>query len=195
VLDGAGCSAVATAGSVVPFVPFASEGGLDFTLPGTSSESRRVVRRLSVGAVGAPRSRARRHGAGGPLSSNGAVALLVVGTSVALVGRDGTRTLCAGRRVCQRAGALELAKDGVFVSEEVSDKAVAEALVHCQARLLSGSQNTGRERVCQSRDICLVSRSQLDEPGEVGADRVQRRDVSETQLTERGLDDGDASFF
>jgi len=47
--------------------------------------------------------------------------------------------------VAESAGALEFAKDGFLVLEEVADEAVAVAFVHCQTAFYAWTEDAGSE--------------------------------------------------
>jgi hypothetical protein len=144
----------------------------------------------SRGSVGARRGRAGR-----ALGSDGPLALLHVRAAVALVSRDGTRTLSTGRGVGKSARSLQLSKDGIFVCEQITHEAVAVSLVHAQTRFLARAKDAWRKCGRKSRDKGFVSRSQLDETSEVSANGVKGRNVRETQLAERRLQDRHPSLF
>jgi hypothetical protein len=95
----------------------------------------------------------------------------------------------------ERASPLQLSENCILVRKQVADEAVAVALVHCQTRFLSGSQNAWRKGIGQCCNISLVGRSELDETSEMGTDRVKRCDVSETELAKSRLENRDPSFF
>lgn len=121
----------------------------------------------SVCSVGPGRDRTRR-----TLGSDGPLALLHVGTTVALVSGDGAGTLSTRAGVRKGAGALQLSKDRVLVCKQVTHKAVAVAFVHAQSRLLSWTEYARRKYVGQGRNISLIRRGKLNETSEVGADCI-----------------------
>src|SRR5690242_13643761 len=92
-----------------------------------------------------------------PLGRNGSLTFLHVCTSVALVGRNGTRALRARSRVRKGASTLQFSKDRVLVSEKITHKAVAVALVHGQSVLQPGTKDTGRQCISQSSNVGLIS--------------------------------------
>ena len=61
-----------------------------------------------------------------------------------------------------RGGALELAKDGFFVIEEVADQAVCVAFVHGERVFDAGTQDAGGQSLRQGGDEGLVGGGELD---------------------------------
>jgi hypothetical protein len=81
------------------------------------------------------------------------------------------------------------------VGEEITNQAVAMALIHGEAALGTGPEDTGRQRLGQSSDVWLLGRSQVNQAGEMGHDSVKRSNVDETELSESALQDLDPSLF
>lgn len=95
----------------------------------------------------------------------------------------------------ERACALQLSENCVLVRKQIADEAVAVTLVHRQTRFLSWPQDAWRKCIGQCCNIRLVCRSELDETSEMGTDRVERCDVSETELAKSRLENRDPSFL
>lgn len=90
---------------------------------------------------------------------------------------------------------LQFSENGVLMREEVTNEAVAVALVHGERVLLARAQNARSQRVCESGYVVLVRRGELDETNKVSDDGIQSGNVRQAQLTQSGLDDGNTCAF
>ena len=91
-----------------------------------------------------------------------------------------------------RGSALQLAKDGFLVVEEIAHQAIGVALMHGEGVFDAGTQDAGREGLREGGDEGFVRGGKFDEAGEVRRDGVEGGDVGEAQLAEGVLQNGDA---
>ena len=92
------------------------------------------------------------------------------------------------------ACSLELAKDFLFMIEEVAYEAVGVTLVHGERGFGTGTKDTGCEGLGEGGNVGFVCRGKLDEAGEVGGDRVEGSNVCETELAKGILEDRNAGL-
>jgi hypothetical protein len=69
------------------------------------------------------------------------------------------------------------------------------ALIHCETAVDTGSENTRGQSLSQSRNVFLLSRSQVNQAGEMGHDGVKRGNIDKTELSKSALQDLDPSLF
>lgn len=81
------------------------------------------------------------------------------------------------------------------MGEQITNQAVAMALIHREATLGAGPENTGRQCLGQSSDVLLLGGSEVNQAGEMGHDGIKRSNVDETELSESALQDLDPSLF
>jgi hypothetical protein len=86
--------------------------------------------------------------------------------------------------VCESAGPLQLSKNCILVSEQITHKTVVVTFIHTQSRLLAWTENAGGKGGRESSNVGFIRRSKLDETSEMGTDRVEGGDVCKTKLSE-----------
>ena len=138
--------------------------------------------------AGCPASRRHTGDGHGPLFHVGASIVFAVTAHAPVPGSGPTRRGC----MCGAACPLEFPKDSLPMSEKITHEPVAILLLAGKTTLGLRAQNTRRESGGERRGVRLIRCGELEETGEVRGDGVQRRDVSETQLPERGLDHGES---
>jgi len=82
------------------------------------------------------------------------------------------------------ARALEFAKDGFFVGEEVADEAVGMAFMHGEWGVVARAEDAWGEVVGEGCNEGFVGGSEFYEAGEVRGYSVQGCDVGEAKLAE-----------
>lgn len=115
-------------------------------------------------------------------------------TAVTLICADGSWTVGGRDTQCARL-ALQLAEDGILMCEQITDQAIAVALIHGETALNARSENTGRQDLSQQSDVLFVGRGQVNQACEVGHDGIKRGDVDEAELSKGALQDLNPSIF
>lgn len=92
------------------------------------------------------------------------------------------------------AGAFELAKNLLFVVEEVTDETVTVAFVHGKGRFETRAENTWRKSLGQGGDEWLICGGKFDKACEVRSDCIESGNVGKAELAQRVLEHGNAGF-